>query len=759
MFEGYFLRRMIMECVCKWGRCSVVFFGVIFSLSCARASEEPAPLVQAEITPQVQMDAVRGIMNRMLPEQVDHFVLEIIPSENGYDVFEVDARDDQIVLRGNSGVSLASAYHYYLKQECHSMISWCGDQLQVPSPLPLPKKKIRVVSPHQRRVYFNYCTLNYTASWWDWKRWEREIDFMAMNGVNMPLSVVGLEAVWYYTLLDFNFSDAEARSFLVGPTYFAWEWMTNIEGHGGPLPKEWIDQRILLGRKILERQRALGMQPIQQGFSGHVPRLMKEKYPDAKVVSKSKWCNFEGAAQLDPLDPLFKKFGRKFLETEKQIFGTSHIYAADPFHEGKPPQPGDAYLKKVGGAIFDLINDFDSESIWAMQAWSIREQIACAVPKDRLLVLDLSGGKKSFWGYDFVKGQLHNFGGRINLHGDVAQILSNPFAKAVDEIPECKGTGLFMEGIEQNPVFYEAFFDTLWRDTSVDPNEWLKDYALRRYGAVSQSANQAWALLLNGPYRVGTTGVEKSSIIAARPALKVKKSGPNAGFDIPYNPLDLFRAWKLLLSDSDHLGTSQGYRFDVTDVGRQVLSNLGQEIQKQATAAFEAGDQELFQKKASEFLELLEDVDRLLATTTVYNFGKWVADARSWGNTPEMKDYYEWNASMLVTIWGPEDEPKIFDYSWREWAGLIRLYYLPRWKMFYDHLDRVLSEGGTYVDPEKQAYGREAFRANAFYSQLADWELAWVKKTHELSAQPQGDALKISRELLDKYEPIILKTY
>lgn len=38
-----------------------------------------------------------------------------------------------------------------------------------------------------------------------------------MNAINMPLSVVGLEGVWYNTLLRFGFTDEEARSFLTGP--------------------------------------------------------------------------------------------------------------------------------------------------------------------------------------------------------------------------------------------------------------------------------------------------------------------------------------------------------------------------------------------------------------------------------------------------------------------------------------------------------------------------------------------------------------
>lgn len=49
-----------------------------------------------------------------------------------------------------------------------------------------------------------------------------------------------------------------------------------------------------------------------------------------------------------------------------------------------------------------------------MQAWSLREPIVKAVPKDELLILDLNGGRcqqdSAYWGYPAVAGNLHNFG-------------------------------------------------------------------------------------------------------------------------------------------------------------------------------------------------------------------------------------------------------------------------------------------------------------------------------------------------------------
>jgi alpha-N-acetylglucosaminidase len=232
--------------------------------------------------------AAAALIKRVLPTKADSFIIDTaLPQQDGKDVFSLsDATEGKILLQGNNGVSVASALNWYLKNISHNHVSWCGDQLNFPETLPKVGKKVTVTTVHKYRVYFNYCTLSYTAAWWDWKRWQREIDFMAMNGINTPLSVVGLEAVWYNTLLQYGFSDLEARTFLVDPAHMAWQWMTNIETHGGPLPKSWIDSHIKLGRQILNSQRALGMTPIQQGFSGCVPMAMIKKFPDSKILKE-----------------------------------------------------------------------------------------------------------------------------------------------------------------------------------------------------------------------------------------------------------------------------------------------------------------------------------------------------------------------------------------------------------------------------------------------------------------------------------------
>ncbi len=711
-----------------------------------------------------RIKAAYDLIERVTPGYGKQFKLELIESEQGKDVYEIVGEKGSIVLRGNNTVSLATAYNQYLKYTCNAQISWFGDQLNLPAILPAPEKNDRNTINGKYRVYFNYCTLSYTGAWWDWKRWQRELDFMAMNSINTPLSVIGLEGVWYNTLLRFGFSDEEARSFLVGPAYFAWQWMPNMQSFGGPLPKSWIDSHVAMGKQIIARQLELGMQPIQQGFSGFVPRDMMKKYPDARIQLQPDWYGLAGIAQLDPLDPLFNQFGKAFLEEEKKLFGTHGLYAADPFHESTPPEDTPEYLNAVGKSIHKLFNDFDPNALWVMQAWSFREHIASVVPQNDLLVLSLNGstgGEKEFCNHPYIVGNLHNFGGRVNLHGDLNLVASNQFVRAKEVAPNAVGSGLFMESICQNPVFYDLAFEMPLHADSIDLNSWLKQYATRRYGAGSDAANKAWKLLLAGPYKKGTNGVEYSSIICARPALDVKKSGPNAGFHIPYPPMLLMEAESLLLADAEKLKNSKPYRFDIVDVQRQIMSNLGQEIHKKAAEAFNKRDKDSFLLHSQRFLTLLKDVDILLRTRKEFNFDQWVTDARKWGQTEEEKNLYEKNASMLVTIWGGQTEYRQFDYSWREWSGLIEGYYLQRWTKFYAMLQQHLDNGTSYDEKEaKMDLGRQAFRANSFYRDLADWELAYGDRSGKARTPiTQGDEVKLAKLMFAKYKRLAKEYY
>lgn len=699
------------------------------------------------------MNAIKDLAKRVLPNHWEQISFEPIEAAGEKDVYEVNTLEGKLVIRGNNFISMAAGLGWYLKETANCNLSWCGSRLELPPLLPPVAECSRKVIEQKYRVYMNYCTFNYSASWWKWDRWEKEIDFMALNGINMPLSVVGIEGVWRETLTEFGFTDEEARQFLCGPAFLAWQWMTNIEGFCGPLPAAWIESHVNLGQKIIERERSLGMQPIQQGFSGFVPLLLKEKYPDANILKKEEWFGLPATAQLDPTDPLFDKLGALFLQKQRELFGTNGFYAIDPFHESEPPLNTTEYLEAVGDSVKNLLTSFDPEGVWVAQSWSIRHDIVSRMDKKHLLILDLCGEKHTetdnFWGYPFVTGTLHNFGGRTNLHGDLKMLAENPY-KTVEKIaPNVCGAGLFMESIGQNPAYYDLAFTQLTGGQSLDLQEWMDKYMLRRTGVDSEKVRKAGEILLKTVYAPGTNGVEKSSIVAARPAVRVKKSGPNDGFHYPYGNRRLFSALKLLMSAGVN---SDGARYDVVDILRQVLSNYGQNLYAKAADAFLNRDAKAFQTESESFLELLSDMDMLLSSRYEFRLDQWIGNARSWGETMEEKQYYEWNASTLLTLWGTPEGTHIFDYAWKEWSGMIELFYKQRWSKFFEMLAGCLEKDEEYVeDGLPQVFDRQAWRANEFYNALADWETAWTTETKSFSAS-KPDELEIVSTLIAKYE-------
>ena len=103
---------------------------------------------------------------------------------------------DQVKIKGNDGVSLATGLNHYLKYFCQVNLSQVGDQADMPENKPVVTEKVFKETKAEVRYSYNYCTLSYSMAFWGEQEWRDELDWLALNGVNVVLDATAQEEVW-----------------------------------------------------------------------------------------------------------------------------------------------------------------------------------------------------------------------------------------------------------------------------------------------------------------------------------------------------------------------------------------------------------------------------------------------------------------------------------------------------------------------------------------------------------------------------------
>lgn len=303
-----------------------------------------------------------------------------------------------------------------------------------------------------------------------------------------------------------------------------------------------------------------------------------------------------------------------------------------------------------------------------------------------------------------------------------------------------------MEGIEQNPVMYELMMDNVWRNDSINLNEWLPKYIRNRYGITNNDALNAWNILRKTVYTVPADKYKRDgaeSIIQARPTFDSSSRWANTKLN--YNAKDLLPAWDALIKATDACKNSDGFQFDIVDVTRQILANYALQVQQQFVTAYKNKDVTVFKKYSSQFIQLIGDMDDLLATRKDFLLGGWIESARKCGETQQEKALYEMNAKDLITLWGDENCP-LNEYACRQWSGLMNDFYKPRWQQFFTKLSSALETG-------------KDFDNISFIKEIKKWEWHWVNEKKDYPVAVKGNAVDVSESLYHKYRSIIADSY
>jgi len=645
-----------------------------------------------------QVKEAENVIKRTFGKMPNNVEFVYTAPTDSLDRYALSVTDDKLTVEGTSPVAICKGFYDYILENGYGVASWTGNRLDLPSRLPDMERK-EVVSPFSDRLYYNVCTYGYTTPFWDWDKWEDELDWVALHGFDMPLAPIAGEAIFARVWEKMGLSYEEIDEYFTGPAHMPWMRMGNMSELDGGLSQKWHDEQIALQHKIMDRMKALGMTPVCQGFAGFVPKAMKEHYPEINMTDM-KWCGFESHI-MSPLDSLFSVIGTEYIKEWEKEFGKCKYYLVDSFNEMDIPfgkkgsQERFDKLQHYGKTIYNSIASANPDAVWVLQGWMFgyqrklwdkesTEALLTSAPADKVMVIDLAVDFNEyqwrnenswdyydgFFGRNWIWSTVPNFGGRTALKGPLDFYLNGHLEAVRSENKgHLTGFGTSPEGVENNEIVYELISAAGWSDKEISLDAFLESYNKARYGAADPAFTKFWSELRTSVYDNFTNNAR--FLWQQRPAYHRK---PNMNINDSY-----FKGIESFLSVADQYKNNDLYVTDAIQYAALYVAAKAEYYLKAADWAIVAGDMKEAARCKDQLITMLLEIDRLLESHPILRMQRWMDMAKDYATSPEEEESFTREAKRLVSTWGGT----LKDYSARVWSGLIRDYYVPRLEEYF----------------------------------------------------------------------------
>lgn len=656
------------------------------------------------------LQPARAALCRLIPSLQSQIRLSAFHRSGIHDAFRISGTTGVIRVEATSSVAALFGVNWYLRYLAHMQFSPNGDQFRTQGRLPAPSEAIEKESPYAFRYALNENTDGYSTPYWDWPRWEREVDLLAASGINAVLVERGTDVVLYRTFRDFGYSDSEIRRWITSPAHQNWQLMGNLCCFDGPISRQILGKRMHSARQIIARLRELGITPVLPGYFGIVPDDFSVRHPGAHVVAQGMWNGFKRPGWLDPRDPLFTAIAASFYRHQRELFGDSSIYDMEPFQEGGTS--GDVPVSDAAKCVQQALNRARPGALWMTLAWQNNPSSAllAGIDRDLLLIVDLDQGRTpnehretDFLGARYLFGGLWEFGGRTTLGANLYDYAVRLPKMGTRPASKMAGTAFYSEGLDTNPAAFTLFTEMAWRTEPVDLPQWSQEYATSRYGYDDEHARRAWQILMQTAYSGRADGVSghgerdaaPESLFDAQPNLTAATASTWAPDQLRYDPRQFEQAFAELLQAAAPVRATATYRYDIVDLARQSLANWSRQALPRIKDAYNRRDEPEFRKLTNRWLRMMDLEDALLATDASFLLGSWLKSVTPWAGSEDELRQLQYDARSILTIWGDRtaSEAGLHDYGNRDWAGLVSGYYRPRWQLYFEDLDKSLKTG------------------------------------------------------------------
>jgi len=598
----------------------------------------------------------RAETNEKIKELSKKGLVKLSPQYPGLDGFIIKTVTDKgrnyLILGGSIDRGTLYAVYHLLEKQLNVGFFEDGDRI--------PKIKSIVVDCNiAERPYFavrgsliSGPSSSRNAAFWGEKEWKQEIDWLLKKKCNIMLNVKG-------------------------------KWM-------------------------LDYGRERGMRFIYGGYDGGVSSSFMRAHPEVRYITIYSPWSATTASYIDPRDPFFVTYATERNKAAiKDDPGTGHFFMANPWAEvqmpGKDEEERRQILTAFARAISQALVNADPQAVNIMHGWAFgypqfwsSENVKAyldAMVSD-VIVMDMKADRGDpiykqhnyFWDKKWLfcimdGGEWQGIGGDTrDLIRALQEVATDP------KTQNCVGTYSSSESLRYNFLYYDLLHTLSWDPRKVEMEDFLRDYASRRYGMESVETMQ---LCLE---KLADTVYRRRDLADMRHVQRLP---------YPYVPLSvnvsssllapLEEAIQIALREKGRQGDNLRYQRDLIDMTRLYLDLALNCHIAYLEDAFRAGNKSTFEQEAKATEYYLDNLEKLVSSWPDYRLQTQIDAA---ANQPERAGMPNDRWIRLLRVASTlEGYPADLDYEKCDYFELIKFYYRKRIEFYIKTLREKMAAG------------------------------------------------------------------
>jgi|GEM_PF-2963268 len=580
-----------------------------------------------------------------------------------------------LVIGGSEDRGTLYAVYHFLEKYAGVGFFWEGDRVPAGRDrLSVARIAVAEKPRFSSRVYMQECPFAYSTRTWDINDWIKEIDWAAKKRLN---ALMVPEDNW-----NFRVSRDE----------------------------------------IVKEVKKRGIKPVLLGEVARFDLVTQDfmaKNPKNNYV-RMRWCSDPPYYALHPGDPLFMTRGREVIKRLVQKYGSGNIYFLSPYGEQQimdlPDDKVTEIRLKFAESVWKIIRAEDPDGVWMFWTWPFItppwpqddvKQFLQRVPLDSAFVCDSSQPEipgdyhykrfNGFEGRNWILSIIGLYGGDDYLGGNISALVRDIKSIAVDrEAGNCRGIYICPEIIHYNPLYFDLLAKLSWNPLAVDTGEYLKEYAIKRYGKESYT-NMKKALDrlvkavhgdMNGSEALYQHRLSSSGFLA----IYLTNMAKQVNSFLPAQTVALKEALTFALSEKEKQAGNPYYIRDLVDISRQYITSLFNRHFQELNLRYAAKDLPGFKQEAAHLQVLMDSLEDILATYPPYQIkGELVKLQR----TQDFASHEIAIKDSMLTFAGKE---WLIDYPSKDIFELVKYYYRPRVDLYLRTMKASLTTGKAVDD-------------------------------------------------------------